>query len=136
MTRQARPDLRERMQRVAAKPAEHPDTARRTRTATPRSKQAATSRRKQTATPRSKQTATPRRTEAATPRKSAAAPRRTDAAEPLTQPAALDVDPGDEFVPEADGKTRVETLAGWFMWEIASVPRKRLRFLKEFLLGS
>ena len=47
MTRQARTDLRDRMQRVAAKPATHPDTPKRTRAAstTPKSARAASTRR-------------------------------------------------------------------------------------------
>ena len=41
MTRQARTDLRDRMQRVAAKPATHPDTTARTRSAPKRTTTAA-----------------------------------------------------------------------------------------------
>ena len=51
MTRQARTDLRDRMQRVAAKPAAHPDTPKRARAAstTPKRARAASSRRPATA---------------------------------------------------------------------------------------
>lgn len=45
MTRQARTDLRDRMQRVAAKPASHPDAPRRARTAQTRRPAATTKRR-------------------------------------------------------------------------------------------
>ena len=47
MTRQARTDLRDRMQRVAAKPATHPDTPKRARAAstTPKPARAASTRR-------------------------------------------------------------------------------------------
>ena len=45
MTRPARTDLRDRMQRVAAKPATHPDTPRRTRAASTRRPAAASRRR-------------------------------------------------------------------------------------------
>ena len=54
MTRQARTDLRDRMQRVAAKPATHPDTAKRARAAS----------------------TTPKRARAASPRRPAAAAKR------------------------------------------------------------
>ena len=55
MTRQARTDLRDRMQRVAAKPATHPDTPKRTRAAstTPTRARAASTRRPRAAAKRS-----------------------------------------------------------------------------------
>lgn len=90
MTRQARTDLRDRMQRVAAKPPTHPDTPKRAR---------ATSTRRPTA----------------------AAKRRS----PLP----------DEPEPMPVGRTRLDTLVAWAQWELMSVPKERLHYLKQLLTG-
>ena len=90
MTRQARTDLRDRMQRVAAKPATHPDTPKPARAASTR-------------------------------RPAAAAKRRAPVhAEPEPMPM---------------GRTRLDTLVAWAQWELMSVPRERLHYLKQLLAG-
>lgn len=123
MTRQARPDLRARMQKVASKPAQHPDTP-------PRSRRGAT-------TSRGTRAATPRASAAAAPKRAARPEtrRRTRAATPPVEPPELDVAAEEDFDPPVDGRTRVETLTGWFLWEMVAVPRKRLRYMRELLLG-
>ena len=90
MTRQARTDLRDRMQRVAAKPATHPDT----------------------------------------PKRARATPARRPAAE-AKRAAALD----DEPDPIPAGRTRLDTLVAWAQWELMSVPRERVHYLKQLLSG-
>lgn len=96
MTRQARTDLRDRMQRVAAKPATHPDTAKRAR-------------------------ATPTRRHAATTRRRA--------------PEPVELDPEPELEPIPMSRSRLETLIAWAQWELTSVPRERLHYLKQLLSG-
>lgn len=100
MTRQARTDLRDRMQRVAAKPATHPDTPKRARAAS--------------TTPK------PARAES-TRRPAASAQRRA----PVV----------DEPEPMPIGRTRLDTLVAWAQWELMSVPRERLHYLKQLLAG-
>ena len=129
MTRHARPDLRTRMQKVASKPAQHPDTQPRPRASTSRGARPAASTTTRAAAPRSTRAA---RAGTAAP---AGKPRRARPAPPPPEPTESDVDEVDYSEPEVDGKTRVETLTGWFMWEMVSVPRKRLRYLRELLLG-
>ena len=110
MTRQARTDLRDRMQRVAAKPATHPDTPKRARVAstTPKSARAASSAPK------------PSRAES-TRRPVASAQRRA----PVV----------DESEPISVGRTRLDTLVAWAQWELMSVPRERFQYLKQLLGG-
>ncbi|MBV8528142.1 MAG: hypothetical protein JOZ75_07485 [Candidatus Dormibacteraeota bacterium] len=108
MTRRARTDLRDRMQRVAAKPATHPDT--------------------------------PKRSRAASTRRPAAAARRR-APEPveLDDEPELEIDedpePGLEIRPTPTSRSRLETLVAWAQWELMSVPRERLHYLKRLLAG-
>ena len=110
MTRQARTDLRDRMQRVAAKPATHPDTPKRARAAstTPKSARAASS----------------------TPKPSRAESTRRPAA--LAQRRARVV---DECEPMPVGRTRLDTLVAWAQWELMSVPRERFHYIKQLLAG-
>lgn len=98
MTRQARTDLRDRMERVASKPAQHSDAPRRTRATQTRQTPAA-----------------------ATRRRSAASQR----------PAPVHAEPDLE----PTNGTRLDTLTRWAQWELVSVPRERLRWMKELLLG-
>lgn len=112
MTRRTSTDLRARMQKVATKPPQHPDSPRRTRAATPDRTSAATAGR-------------------------AGAPKagRTRAAAPRTRPLAADVEAAEPLDALPRGRTRIETLAGWASWEVIAIPRKRLRFMRDLLLG-
>lgn len=92
------------MHRVAAKPAEHPDTPRGTRAA--------------------KRT---RAGSAGTRSRTGSAARRSPGA-PVSP----------EVMEELDGMAataRVDTLVRWAQWELISVPRERLRWMKTLLLG-
>lgn len=112
MTRRTSTDLRARMQKVATKPPQHPDSARRTRAATPDRTRAA-----------------------AASRAGATNAGRTRAAAPRPRRVAAGVEAAEPLDPTPEGRTRIEVLAGWASWEIISVPRKRLRFIRELLLG-
>lgn len=116
MTRQARTDLRDRMQRVAAKPATHPDTPKRAR---------ATSTRRSSA---------PKRSSA--PRRRAPVPVELDPdieADVEVQDDDLDADVAADLMPTS--RSRLETLVAWTEWELMSVPRRRFQYLKQLLGG-
>lgn len=111
MTRQARTDLRDRMQRVAAKPATHPDTPKRAR---------ATSTRRSSA-----------------PRRRAPVPVELDpdieADVEVQDDDDLDADVAADLMPVS--RSRLETLVAWAEWELMSVPRERFHYLRQLLSG-
>lgn len=119
------------MQRVASKPPAHPDAPRRTRTgASTRTATGAAHTGAGTRTATGKRTATSTRTADST---------RTASTRTATRPRQAvgdDLTRGERATPAPRHRSRVEILAGWAAWEVLSVPRTRLRWLKDLLLGA